>query len=366
MEDAKPRVLIVDDSRGDIRIVNENIKSQYTTLAATNAEKALEIAEKSPQPDVILMDVEMPGMNGYEACQKLKANPLTANIDVIFISAHDTVEEIIAGYDAGGTDYLTKPIEPLELKRKIEITVENQRLRHAIFDEKSNVEKAAMTAMTNSGEQSVVIEFLRSCHNAQKIEDLAEMIVTTVDKYELNNAVQIHAPDRVVDRASNNCIVPLEQELLMRLKDHSRIIEKGHRAIFNIGNISLLIKNIGSDADKWGRIRDHLSVLLEDAMAKYQSLTQTEQISSLVLTSNYALEQISESQKEHKKETQNIADRLLERLESSFHSLGLLHDQEEMLFTLVQDGVNETLTHVEDGAKIDDAIKDIISKLQTI
>jgi len=366
MENEKPRVLIVDDSRGDIRIVNENLKDQYTTLAATSGEKALELASQEPKPEVILMDVEMPGMNGYETCQKLKADPLTQDIDVIFVSAHDTVDEIVAGYDAGGTDYLTKPIEPLELKRKIKIAVENKRQRNAISAERDSVEKVAKTAMSNSEEQSVIINFLRSSYNAHKVEDLAEMIVKTVDQYGLKNTVQIHTPDRTVDNASDNNIVPLEQELLMRLKDHSGLIEKGHRAIFNIGNISLLIKNTGADQEKWGRVRDHISVLLQDAMAKYQSLIRHEQISSLVLTSNYALAQISESQKEHKKETQNIADRLLERLEANFHSLGLLHDQEEMLFKLVQDGVNETLTHVEEGAKIDDAIKDIINKLQTI
>ena len=121
-----------------------------------------------------------------------------------------------------------------------------------------------------------------------------------------------------------------------------------------------------ADSEKWGRIRDYIAILLDGANARYQSLAVSHQVSALIQASNYALEQIAETQREHKKETQNIADRLLERLESNFHSLGLLHDQEEMLFKLVQDGVNETLTHVEKGAEIDNAIKEIVTKLQTI
>ena len=88
----KKRVLIVDDSPEDIQIVMENLKDKYAILVATNGLKGLEIASADPKPDVILMDVMMPEMNGYEVCQKLKGNSDTQNIDVIFVSAHDTVE----------------------------------------------------------------------------------------------------------------------------------------------------------------------------------------------------------------------------------------------------------------------------------
>jgi len=366
MHSGNPRVLIVDDSRGDIRIVNENLKDLYTVLAATSGKTALEVAAKIPKPDVVLMDVEMPEMNGYEACKKLKSNPATADIDVIFVSAHDTVDEILAGYEAGGTDYLTKPIEPLQLRSKIKIAVDNRIKRNDISSEKNNIEKIARTAMDSAGEQGVVLEFFRKSFLVKTPEDLAELIVTAIDQYQLNNAVQLRFDATIIDKASNKCIVPLEKELLTRLKDHNKLIEKGQRAVFNFGGISLLVKTICSDEEKWGRIRDYIAILLDGANAKLQSLMVSQQVSSLVLTSNYALEQIAETQSEHKKETQNIADRLLERLESNFHSLGLLHDQEEMLVKLVQDGVNETLTHVEKGAEIDNAIKDIIKKLQTI
>ena len=366
MESQKPRVLIVDDSRGDIRIVNENLKDTYTVLAATSGETAIEVAAKTPRPDVILMDVEMPGMNGYETCQKLKAIPETADIDIIFVSAHDTVDEILAGYEAGGTDYLTKPIEPLQLKTKIKIAIENQRKRSDISSEKQNVEKIARTAMDSAGEQGVVLDFFRQSFVATKPELLANMIICAIEQYQLSCAIQIRYSNTTIDRATNNCVVPLEKELLTRLKDHNKIIEKGQRAIFNYGGISLLIKVISSDEEKWGRLRDYISILLEGAAAKLHSIIVNTQVSDLVHEANAALESIADTQQEHKIETQNIADRLLARLESNFHSLGLLHDQEEMLFKLVQEGVNETLTHVEKGAEIDNAVKEIINKLQTI
>ncbi len=366
MEAEKPRVLIVDDSRGDIRIVNENLKDNYTTVAATNGEQALQLAAQDPRPDVILMDVEMPGMNGYETCIKLKEDPATRDIDVIFVSAHDTVDEIVAGYDAGGTDYLTKPIEPLELKRKLSVTVNNRRHRYAISNEKLDVEKVAMTALTSAGEQGVVIEFLRQSFKVESLAVLAGLIVRSIDQYDLNNAIQIRSMNGIINHATQNCLVPLEQELLLRLKDHNRIIEKGHRAIFNFGEISLLIKNLPADGEKWGRLRDHLVLLLEGASAKYHQLVATDRVSSVVKGANKALEAINEIQRTHKEESQHIADKMLIKVERSFGALGFTDEQEELLLGMIQEGVNESLNHIEKGFEIDNAVKKIISQLMNI
>lgn len=366
MEGQKPRVLIVDDSRGDIRIVNEILKDNYTIVAATSGEQAIELASQEPKPEVILMDVEMPGLNGYETCIKLKDNRSTQDIDVIFVSAHDTVDEIVAGYDAGGTDYLTKPIEPLELKRKLSVTVNNRQYRYAISTEKLDVEKVAMTALTSAGEQGVVFDFLRQSFKTDSLAGLAELIVSTVDQYELNNAVQIRSMSGIIDHATNNSLVPLEQELLMRLKDHSRVIEKGHRAIFNFGDISLLIKNLPSDGEKWGRLRDHLALMLEEANAKYQQLIAAERVNSVVKGANKALEAIDEMQRTHKEESQRIADKMLIKIERSFGSLGLTDEQEELLLQMIQEGVNESLNHIEKGFEIDNAVKKIIGQLTTL
>jgi len=124
--DERKRVLIVDDSADDIHVLMENLKQDYAVLAATSGEKALLLASKKPQPDIILMDVMMPDMNGYETCRCLKENPETRNIDVIFVSANDSADEKIVGYEAGGCDYLIKPVQAGELLQKIKLAIKNQ------------------------------------------------------------------------------------------------------------------------------------------------------------------------------------------------------------------------------------------------
>ena len=126
MDEERKTILIIDDNPDDIHMLMENLKSEYAVLAATSGEKGLAIAAKEKKPDLILMDVVMPVMDGYETCRRIKDEWETADIDVIFISAHDSVEEKLAGYDAGGSDYVIKPFSPDELMKKVQVSLKNK------------------------------------------------------------------------------------------------------------------------------------------------------------------------------------------------------------------------------------------------
>ncbi|MBI5451123.1 MAG: response regulator [Gammaproteobacteria bacterium] len=104
----------------------ENLKQDYAVLAATSGAKALELAARNPRPDVILMDVMMPGIDGYETCRRLKQHPELRDIDVLFISANNSAEEKIIGYKAGGSDYLVKPVQFPELHEKLKLAIRNR------------------------------------------------------------------------------------------------------------------------------------------------------------------------------------------------------------------------------------------------
>ena len=111
-------VLIVDDTASNIDVINGILKGQYKTKIAMNGEKALELAELYT-PDIILLDIMMPGIDGYEVCARLKKNDKTKNIPVIFVSALTDTVDIIKGFDAGAVDYMTKPVVPEILSAKV-------------------------------------------------------------------------------------------------------------------------------------------------------------------------------------------------------------------------------------------------------
>jgi putative two-component system response regulator len=108
----KPTILVVDDTPDNLTLMSSLLKDLYKVKVANSGEKALKIAEAEAQPDLILLDIMMPGMDGYEVCETLKANPRTREIPVIFLTAKSEVADEKRGLEMGAVDYITKPISP--------------------------------------------------------------------------------------------------------------------------------------------------------------------------------------------------------------------------------------------------------------
>jgi putative two-component system response regulator len=108
----KQTILVVDDTPDNIDLLTEVLDPYYRTKIAINGDKALKIAFSDTPPDLILLDIMMPGINGYDVCKSLKANPDTRGIPVIFVTAMSEVEDEKRGLELGAVDYITKPISP--------------------------------------------------------------------------------------------------------------------------------------------------------------------------------------------------------------------------------------------------------------
>lgn len=120
MEETRATILVVDDTPGNIDILRGLLKDDYKIKIATNGEKALKIANSHPTPDLVLLDVMMPEMDGYEVCRRLKADVATEAIPVIFVTAKGETEDEAHGFDLGAVDYITKPISPPVVKRRVQ------------------------------------------------------------------------------------------------------------------------------------------------------------------------------------------------------------------------------------------------------
>jgi len=114
-----PTVLIVDDEPTNISVINSLLREEYRTLVATSGKRALDIAHSAHPPDLILLDVGMPEMDGYQVCQALKEDPLTRHIPVIFTTGKTTLDDELRGFEMGCADYIHKPISPPVLKARV-------------------------------------------------------------------------------------------------------------------------------------------------------------------------------------------------------------------------------------------------------
>ena len=112
-------ILIVDDTPTNIAAALSILKDQYRTRVATSGARALEQAGASEKPDLILLDVTMPEMDGYEVCARLKANPDTAEIPIVFLTARTDAEDEAKGFELGAVDYIHKPFNPTVVRARV-------------------------------------------------------------------------------------------------------------------------------------------------------------------------------------------------------------------------------------------------------
>jgi phosphoserine phosphatase RsbU/P len=112
------RVLVVDDVKANVDMLVEALRGDYKVSVALSGEAALRTVEKSP-PDLLLLDIVMPGVDGYEVCRRLRADPATREIPIMFLSSLEDVQDKARGFELGANDYLTKPFEILEVKARV-------------------------------------------------------------------------------------------------------------------------------------------------------------------------------------------------------------------------------------------------------
>ncbi len=115
----KPVILVVDDNPDNLTLMSGLLKARYRVKIAIHGEKALTIAQTDAPPDLILLDIMMPGMDGYTVCRHLKANPRTSDIPVIFLTARVEIEDEQKGFELGAVDYITKPVSPPILMARV-------------------------------------------------------------------------------------------------------------------------------------------------------------------------------------------------------------------------------------------------------
>ena len=133
MGEQNQKILVVDDERFNINVLVDLLKSSYKMMAAKSGQQALKAARSANPPDLILLDIMMPEMDGYEACRQLKADKETANIPIIFLSAKTQTEDKIKALDLGGADYVTKPFDSGEVLARVRAQLKIARLTRELI-----------------------------------------------------------------------------------------------------------------------------------------------------------------------------------------------------------------------------------------
>ncbi|MDD2878996.1 MAG: response regulator [Rhodoferax sp.] len=143
-------ILIVDDAPENLFVLSELLQPHYRVLAANNGERGLLVAAAEPLPDLILLDVMMPGMNGYQVMQALQANARTADIPVIFLTALSSPREEERGLNLGAVDYIAKPITPATVLARVRTQLQAKQARDWLKDQNATLEAEVARRMTEN------------------------------------------------------------------------------------------------------------------------------------------------------------------------------------------------------------------------
>ena len=185
--DNRERILIVDDERFNLTTLHELLKDEFRIMVAKHAEQGLKAA-LSGRPNLILLDINMPEMNGYEVCKRLKADPLTADIPIIFITALSEAADETRGLELGAADYITKPFNLSVVKARVNTQLHLKRQSDMLA---SLAFKDGLTSINNrrSYDDRLQIEWTRG---QRALEPLSLMMID-VDHFKLYNDTYGHA-----------------------------------------------------------------------------------------------------------------------------------------------------------------------------
>ncbi|MEW5755025.1 MAG: response regulator [Pseudomonadota bacterium] len=367
------RILVVDDNAINIELITHAIQQHYALDVAMSGQACLEYLADN-RPDLILMDVDMPGLSGYETCRLLKNTPTSHDIPVMFVSAYDSVEERIAGYEAGGVDYIGKPFFPEELQRKIHLLIDHIAQRQALLAEATDARSTAMTALTSTGELGGVLNFFRACFTTRDPERLAGNIIETMHDYGLKCSVQIRGRQGAITQGESGAILnPLEIELHEKLSATGKIVDFGPRTLISFGEVSLLIKNMPiTDADRYGRIKDNAALIVEGAHACVRGMRaeatvgeQQDALRRLLDDTTIALQHMKQLQTAQKEQSLGIMDELTRNVEKSLHFLALNEQQEFTLLSAIDAASKKSLALHDAGDALEDEMELLIRNIQS-
>ncbi len=344
MEEEPLKIFIVDDdavSRMALQGLLQNTSHQLTEISSGTDCLLLMDAE----PDIVILDFEMPQMNGVQVCANIRAMDLQRQPHIIFVSVHDDMETQMSAYAVGANDYLIKPCLADELKQKLATAQQYIQTNKSLDKNYQFAQQAAFTAMSSMGELGVVLQFLRDSFECQDLGQLVDLVLNTLSSYDLNGFIKVYNQYEEVNRSTRQVCSPLETSILEYTgKLEQRIVTTNKYLAFNYPNISMVITELPDiDGEMLGRVRDHLATLAEGAGARIKALETEQQFirqaNGVVKASkeiSELLEIIEHQQHKSRVKLMKIVADYSDSLETSFFQLGLMESQEEQLMDMVK------------------------------
>ena len=372
-EQIRFHVLYADDDPLGQASIEKALKARGHACTLVNTGRAcLDRALESP-PDLILLGVDMPDMGGMETCEHLRHHEVLQNVPVILLSVDDALENRLAGYAAGGDDYVGKPFEVAELIARINATIK----RHRSLDEiRRRASSSLLTTdglMKSLGEASVIIHFLQSISTCKHHETLARHIIQTHSGLGLDISTELRVNGEAHHYCTGGIVHPLEKSVFTYVASKGRLVDFNERTVVNFPNISILIRNMPlHDNIRYGRIRDYIAIIGQAADSKIADIesaaTMREQYEGLLRISDntkQTMEELKKAQRRYTESGEDILSSLAGSVDESIVLLGMTEAQEDYLVSEIETAQQRMRGLAVFGARLDERLGTILTGLET-
>ncbi len=372
--DSSVNILVVDDDKLSRKIIGRAlVEDDFELDYAVDGKEGITKAVDNT-PDIIVLDVEMPGMSGYEVCKHIRSTSQIANIPIVFLSSHSSLRERMQGYEAGGDDYLIKPFEKEDLVLKLRVLVRYREEQKRLRSEFEQAQKTAMIAMTGSSELGIAMQFVEKSYGLHDHEPLAEALLEVCRQFQLNCVAMILTDREPVWKTNEEAIKPLEKEMMDMFDRSQRLIDFGGRTIVNFLNVSLLIRNMPlDDMDRYGRMKDLLPMLLAAVDSKLNVIkaesglaNQSNELMSAFKQIRSQLYHLAKALIVKQNDSEILLNTMVTELNTDLLRMGLDDDQESHLLNMIDSAIEEAIEKLDANDTMHRVFTDILSNLKKV
>lgn len=364
-------IYVVDDNQFARRTLESAFKTEYTVEAFASADECLARLREAT-PNLFLLDVDMPGTDGYAFCRQIKRQETFERIPVIFVSGQDDIESRVRGFEVGGYDFIVKPFSLVELKQKVEHAHRVAAERHDLQQRTEESELLASLVLSSLDEYAVLVRFLRALNSCRDHLAVGQSLFDLLHAYRLNGALQFRLTSGEVTQNASGEATPLEASIFSQIRSMGSVVQFKNRAAYNYDRVSLLVNDMPvEDAELCGRLRDHLAIAAESADAKLaaiglrlESERTKREIVELSRSVGEALARFKEDYKAARYRGTLAGEQIVDALSTMLSSLALSDRMESALTETVRDGADEIAGIYDFGEVTEKALSDLTSRLE--
>jgi len=363
-------VMIVDDEPMNHALMERILEVDYDLVSANSGEECLKKLGDNI-PDVILLDIMMPGLSGYDVCEIVKSDPELKGIPVIFVSADDTLEARLKGYEFGAEDYFIKPINKEKLLDKVRQVLDYQQAKKQQAKSAEQASQVAMQALTATSDLGVILRFLQNSFTAKDYDRLTELLFEAFRHLGLDACIQMRTETSVISVCDGGASSPLEESILQYARNKGRILDSDNKTIFNHQHITMMIKNMPLDDEiRYGNIKDNMCFLLDGAEARIIALQSELELQEkrdllvhIIQNANQTMEKINVDLHQLRLDGATIVEDMMERMDELVPLLALKEDEEKALLQITEKGIEQTTALFSKGIRVDEKFVELIQQL---